>query len=108
MAITTDNHPASVSGCAACLELVAEDLEDNHEHAGRRLHRRQEVSAPPEGWSGGGWSAGHAHTVAGRAGDGIAAVFDLQVAGPLALQADLCQPCRIRAGGDYPRAPAYQ
>ena len=54
VAITTDN-PAAVSGCAACLELVAEDLEDNHEHAGRCLRCRQEVSAPPEGWR---WAAG--------------------------------------------------
>ena len=44
VAITTDN-PAAVSGCAACLGLVGEDLEDNHEHAGRCLHCRQEVRA---------------------------------------------------------------
>lgn len=44
VAITTGN-PAAVSGCAACLELVAEDLEDNHEHAGRCLHCRQEIRA---------------------------------------------------------------
>ena len=37
--------PALVAGCGDCLELVEEDLGDNHEHAGRCLHCRQEVRA---------------------------------------------------------------
>ena len=37
--------PAQVQGCQDCLELVAEDLEDQNEYRGRCLHCRQEITA---------------------------------------------------------------
>ena len=44
IAVYTDD-PAAVAGCADCLELVAEDLEDHNDYRGRCLHCRQEISA---------------------------------------------------------------
>ena len=49
-AIYTD-EPDQVAGCGACLELVAEDLEDTADYLGRCLHCRQEISAT----GGGAW-----------------------------------------------------
>ena len=43
-AVYTDD-PALVSGCADCLELVDEDLDDDNEYRGRCLHCRQEITA---------------------------------------------------------------
>ena len=37
--------PDQVRGCADCLELVAEDLEDNNPYAGRCLHCLQQITA---------------------------------------------------------------
>ncbi len=44
IAVTTDD-PAFVSGCRDCLELVAEEEEDQDEHGGHCLHCRQEIRA---------------------------------------------------------------
>ena len=43
-AVYTDD-PARVAGCADCLELAAEDLEDHNDCRGRCLHCRQEITA---------------------------------------------------------------
>ena len=43
-AVYTDD-PAAVSGCADCLELVDEDLDDDNEYMGHCLHCRQEITA---------------------------------------------------------------
>ena len=43
-AVYTD-APALVSGCRDCLELVAEDLEEDNEHWANCLYCRQEISA---------------------------------------------------------------
>ena len=43
-AMYTDD-PAMVAGCADCLELVEEDLQDHNDYRGRCLHCRQEISA---------------------------------------------------------------
>ena len=43
-AVYTDN-PAGVTGCADCLELVVEDLQDHNDYLGRCLHCRQEITA---------------------------------------------------------------
>ena len=37
--------PALVAGCADCLELAAEDLEEDNEHWANCLHCQQEISA---------------------------------------------------------------
>ena len=42
--VYTDD-PALVAGCADCLALVAEDLQDQNDYRGRCLHCRQEVTA---------------------------------------------------------------
>ena len=39
------NDSALVSGCGDCLELVAEDLDDDNEYMGHCLHCRQEITA---------------------------------------------------------------
>ena len=39
------DDPALVSGCPDCLELVAEDLDEDNEHWANCLHCRQEISA---------------------------------------------------------------
>ena len=39
------DDPAQVSGCVDCLELVAEDLQDENGYRGRCLHCRQEITA---------------------------------------------------------------
>ena len=39
------DDPALVGGCADCLELAAEDLEEDNEHWANCLHCRQEISA---------------------------------------------------------------
>ena len=38
------DDPALVSGCPDCLELVAEDLDENNEHWANCLHCQQEIS----------------------------------------------------------------
>ena len=43
-AVYTDD-PAMVSGCRECLELVAEDLDDENDYRGHCLHCQQEISA---------------------------------------------------------------
>ena len=43
-AVFTDD-PATVAGCVDCLELAAEDLEENNEHWADCLHCQQEISA---------------------------------------------------------------
>ena len=43
-AVYTDD-PALVAGCADCLELVAEDLDEDNEHWANCLHCQQEISA---------------------------------------------------------------
>ena len=43
-AISTD-EPAMVAGCAGCLELVVEDLQDHNDYLGRCLHCRREITA---------------------------------------------------------------
>ena len=43
-AVYTDD-PALVAGCADCLELVAEYLDDDNEYRGRCLYCRQEITA---------------------------------------------------------------
>ena len=45
-AVFTDD-PAAVAGCADCLELVAEDLQDHNDYLGRCLHCRQETEVRP-------------------------------------------------------------
>ena len=49
-AVYTDD-PAAVAGCADCLELAAEDLDEDNEHWADCLHCQQEISAR----SGGEW-----------------------------------------------------
>ena len=44
IAVSTDD-PALVRGCRDCLDLLAEDEEDQHERGGRCLHCRQEIRA---------------------------------------------------------------
>ena len=44
IAVYTDD-PALVSGCPDCLELAAEDLEEDNEHWANCLHCQQEISA---------------------------------------------------------------
>ena len=39
------DDPALVAGCADCLELAAEDLEEDNEHWANCLHCQQEISA---------------------------------------------------------------
>ena len=39
------DDPAQVQGCDDCLELVAEDLQDENGYRGRCLHCRQEITA---------------------------------------------------------------
>ena len=39
------DDPALVAGCADCLELVAEDLDEDNEHWANCLHCQQEISA---------------------------------------------------------------
>ena len=41
----TDDPGALVAGCADCLELVAEDLDEDNEHWANCLHCQQEISA---------------------------------------------------------------
>ena len=43
-AVYTDN-PARVAGCVDCLELAAENLDEDNEYRGRCLHCQQEISA---------------------------------------------------------------
>ena len=43
-ALRTDD-PRQITGCADCLELAAEDLNDNNHYAGRCLHCRETISA---------------------------------------------------------------
>ena len=43
-AVYTDD-PAAVSGCRECLELVAEDLDEDNEHWANCLHCRREITA---------------------------------------------------------------
>ena len=42
-AVYTDD-PAAVAGCADCLELAAEDLDEDNEHWADCLHCQQEIS----------------------------------------------------------------
>ena len=42
--VYTDD-PALVAGCADCLELVAEDVDEDNEHWANCLHCQQEISA---------------------------------------------------------------
>ena len=44
-AVYTDD-PALVAGCPDCLELAAEDLDEDNEHWANCLHCQQEISAP--------------------------------------------------------------
>ena len=44
-AVYTDD-PAKVAGCADCLELVVEDLQDQNDYLGRCLHCQREITAP--------------------------------------------------------------
>ena len=44
------DDPAQVAGCVDCLELVAEDLQDENSYRGRCLHCRQRDHRPR--WSG--------------------------------------------------------
>ncbi len=39
------NDANQVAGCVDCLLLIAEDLDDDNQYAGRCLHCRQEISA---------------------------------------------------------------
>ena len=39
------DDPAAVAGCADCLELVAEDLQDENDYRGHCLHCRREITA---------------------------------------------------------------
>ena len=68
-AVYTDD-PALVAGCADCLELVAEDLQDQNDYRGRCLHCRQEVTARAV-WSGARWSASPARTAARPHGEEV-------------------------------------
>ncbi len=43
-AVYTDD-PALVSGCRDCLELVAEELDDENDYRGHCLHCRREITA---------------------------------------------------------------
>ena len=43
-AVYTDD-PAAVAGCADCLELAAEDLDEDNEHWANCLHCQQETTA---------------------------------------------------------------
>ena len=43
-AVYTDD-PEQVHGCADCLELAAEDLDEDNEHWANCLHCQQEISA---------------------------------------------------------------
>ena len=43
-AVYTDD-PAGVAGCAECLELVTEDLQDHNDYGGHCLHYRGEITA---------------------------------------------------------------
>ena len=43
-AVFTDD-PATVAGCVDCLELAAEDLDEDNEHWANCLHCQQEISA---------------------------------------------------------------
>ena len=43
-AVYTD-EPAGVPGCADCLELVAQDLQDHNDYRGHCLHCRREITA---------------------------------------------------------------
>ena len=43
-AVYTDD-PALVAGCRDCLELVAEDLDDENDYRGHCLHCRREITA---------------------------------------------------------------
>ena len=45
--VTADytDYPAGVAGCAECLELVVEDLQDHNDYLGRCLHCRREITA---------------------------------------------------------------
>ena len=43
-AVYTDD-PAGVAGCADCIELVVEDLQDHTDYLGRCLHCRQQITA---------------------------------------------------------------
>ena len=50
-AVYTDD-PAMVAGCSECLELVAEDLDDENDYRGHCLHCRQEITAQGGGLTG--------------------------------------------------------
>ena len=63
-AVYTDD-PVLVSGCGDCLELAAEDLDEDNEHWAHCLQCQQEISAQ----SGGGWSGGLAPTAGRPDGD---------------------------------------
>ena len=39
------DDPAAVAGCADCLDLVAEDLQDENDYRGHCLHCRREITA---------------------------------------------------------------
>ena len=43
-AVSTDD-PTTVAGCADCLELLAEDVQDQNDYRGHCLHCRQEITA---------------------------------------------------------------
>ena len=43
-AVFTDD-PTTVAGCVDCLELAAEDLDEDNEHWANCLHCQQEISA---------------------------------------------------------------
>ena len=43
--VYTDDPAALVAGCPDCLELVAEDLDEDNEHWANCLHCQQEISA---------------------------------------------------------------
>ena len=45
-AVYTDD-PQQVHGCADCLELIAQDLEDRNDYLGRCLHCRREITVTP-------------------------------------------------------------
>ena len=45
MTVAYTDDPALVVGCADCLELAAEDLDEDNEHWANCLHCQQEISA---------------------------------------------------------------
>ena len=74
-AVFTDD-PATVAGCVDCLELAAEDLDEDNEHWANCLHCQQEISAQ----SGVEWRASSVRPArtAGRRGGKSATTHDPQ------------------------------